>query len=268
MFNLRKPKISVLMTIYNHDKFLKSAIKSIISQKFKDWELLAIDNGSTDNTKKILKKIKNKKIRCFFLKKNIGRTNCLNYGLKLCRGKFIAILDSDDLAKKNRFETQINEFNKNNEVALVGSNYNLINEKGKILKEINFSAKINQNPRLIFFKNPIAHSTIMFKKNLIKKIGQYSKNMKYAQDYLFILKVLKKNKIVILNKNLAKIRINHKLSETWRQKKNNLIKREEIKILIWCYNNFNFNLKEKLLFIYHLLKKILYLLIFNQFLFR
>ncbi len=88
---MKTPKISVLMTIYNHDKYLKSSIKSILQQSFKNWELIAIDNGSTDNSKNILKSFQDRRIKKKFLKKNIGRTKCLNYGLDLCRGKFTFI---------------------------------------------------------------------------------------------------------------------------------------------------------------------------------
>lgn len=109
---MNKPKISVLMTIYNHENFLKHAIKSIINQSYKNWELIAIDNGSTDNSKKILKKFRHKNIKKKILKKNIGRTNCLNYGLRFCRGEYIAILDSDDVSEKSRFKKQVNEMEK------------------------------------------------------------------------------------------------------------------------------------------------------------
>ena len=108
-----KIKISVLMTIYNHENYLKYSFISILNQNYNDWELIAIDNGSTDNTKKILNSFKDKRIKKIFLKKNIGRTNCLNYGLDFCKGEFIAIQDSDDIALHGRLKKQLQYFNKN-----------------------------------------------------------------------------------------------------------------------------------------------------------
>jgi len=119
------------MTTFNHDKFLKDSINSIINQSYDNWQLVLVDNGSTDNTKYIIKKIKNKKIKKLFLKKNIGRTNSINYGLKYCKGHYIAILDSDDLAHSKRLELQLDHFNKNKELYLLGTDYNFIGKKKK-----------------------------------------------------------------------------------------------------------------------------------------
>ena len=104
----KRPLVSILMTIYNHEKFLDESIRSILNQSFKNWELIAIENGSNDLSKKVLMSIIDRRIRKKFLNKNLGRTNCLNFGLKICRGEYIAILDSDDIAKKNRIFSQVN----------------------------------------------------------------------------------------------------------------------------------------------------------------
>ena len=104
-------KVSILMTIFNHENYLKSSIKSLINQNYKNWELIAIDNGSTDKSALILKSFKDKRIKKKFLKKNIGRTECLNFGLKFCKSKFIAILDSDDISETSRLRIQVAEMN-------------------------------------------------------------------------------------------------------------------------------------------------------------
>ena len=96
------------MTIYNHQNYLEQSIRSVLKQTYKNWELIACENGSVDNSKSILRKIKDKRIKKFFFKNNIGRTKCLNFALKKSKGELIAILDSDDIAKPNRFISQIN----------------------------------------------------------------------------------------------------------------------------------------------------------------
>ena len=90
---MSNPKISILMTVFNHEKFVKTSIKSILSQNYKNFELIVVNNGSSDQSGNIIKKIRDRRIKKFFLKKNIGRTKCLNYGLKKCKGKYVAIQD-------------------------------------------------------------------------------------------------------------------------------------------------------------------------------
>ena len=90
---MKKPVVSVLMTVYNHEKYVKESIKSILNQSLKNFELIVINNGSTDRSKNVIINLKDKKIKFYNLKKNIGRTKGLNFGLKKCKGQFIAIQD-------------------------------------------------------------------------------------------------------------------------------------------------------------------------------
>ena len=258
---MNKPLISILMTIYNHQNFLKDSINSIIKQNYNNWELIAINNGSTDDTSSVLKKIKDKRIKKVFLKKNIGRTNCLNYGLKKCKGKYVAILDSDDISKFNRVKLQLNFLEKNKKIFLVGSNYYLINENKKIIKNVKNSLIFLNNPRSLLYKNLIAHSTVMYRKSMMKKIGNYPKSFKYAQDYAFYLKIFKKYKIHIMNKNLVKIRAPHIEAETSRVFKTKTITSEELRLLLYSYKNFILNFHEKLFISFYILKKYLKLIL-------
>jgi len=246
---MKNEKISILMTIFNHENFVASSIKSIIQQHHRNWELVAIDNGSKDNSAKILKKIKDKRIKKKFLKKNIGRTNCLNFGLKFCKSKYVAILDSDDISNNNRLGTQLKEFKLDKNLALVFSDFEYIDEKSKILQfpkvKFDFKKNLNDKPRELIKKNFIAHSTVMYRTDLLKKIGKYPTEYKYAQDYAFYLKVLKIAKIKTIRKKLVKIRVPHKQSETQRYSSSRLISIELIKILFSNLNNFNTSLKEK-----------------------
>lgn len=246
---MKNEKVSILMTIYNHEKFLASSIKSIIYQDHKKWELVAIDNGSQDNSAKILKKVKDKRIKKKFLKKNIGRTNCLNFGLKFCKSKYVAILDSDDISKKNRISTQLGQLKLDKHLGMVFSDFEYIDEKSKITKfpKVNFDFKknLNEKPRELIKKNFIAHSSVMYRTNLLKKIGNYPKEYKYAQDYAFYLKILKTAKIKTIRKKLVKIRLPHKKSETLRNSSSNLVSIEMIKILFSNLNNFNTSINEK-----------------------
>ena len=239
------------MTIYNHEKYLKPAINSLINQKFKNGEVIAINNGSKDNSGLVLKNFKDKRIKKFFFKKNIGRTKCLNYGLKLCKSKYIAILDSDDISHKNRLSIQIKELENNENIGLVFTDFDFIDEKSNIIfiskKKFQFK-KIRE----LLTKNFIGHSTVMYKRNILKKIGNYPNKYKYAQDYAFYLKILKVSNIKFIKKKLLKIRIPHNNSETKRILNSKLAIIERIKILLSNLNNFKTSFTEKIMIFYFL----------------
>ena len=149
---MKKPKVSILMTVYNHQDYIEKAIQSILSQTYKNFELILINNGSTDNTKKVIKKFKNKRIKFYNLKKNIGRTKCLNFGLKKCKGEFIAIQDSDDISKKNRIKIQLDQLDNDKYLGLIASNYNVINKKGQITKKVLINDNLYSYPKRLIFK--------------------------------------------------------------------------------------------------------------------
>ena len=261
---MKKPLVSILMTIHNHERFLKQSIKSVISQTFKNWELIAIDNGSSDSSRKQLKEIKDRRIKKKYLTRNIGRTNCLNYGLKFCKGKFIAILDSDDLAKKDRIKIQLKRMRDNKKLWLTASAYEIINENNLVVKKIYVNKNL-YNPRKLINENIIAHSTVMYRRGLIEKIGNYPKNFKYAQDYAFYLKTFKKFDLEVIKNSLCKIRVSHANSETFRQSTTNLITSEEIRLLYWSYKNFSLTKKERIKSLFMMLKKIMKLLKLNNY---
>lgn len=250
---MSNPKISILMTVFNHEKFVKTSIKSILSQNYKNFELIVVNNGSSDQSGNIIKKIRDRRIKKFFLKKNIGRTKCLNYGLKKCKGKYVAIQDSDDISKKNRLKKQINFLENNSEIPLVASLYNLIDETDKkIQRKIN--SKTQNIKEEMFINNLVAHSTVMYRRSLLSKIGVYPKNFYYAQDYAFYLKVLKFFPIRILNDRLVDLRSNHKNSETFRLNKSFTILREEINLIKWISQNFKLKFWVKLKIFFKLIK--------------
>ena len=127
-----KPRVSVLMTIYNASLFLRESIDSLIAQSFLDWELIAIENGSTDDSPAILADFKDPRIHCFSFPRNIGRTPALVFAFNQARGEYIAILDADDVAYSQRFALQV-EF--------LDNIWNLSNVKGEIFKESTWMMK-------------------------------------------------------------------------------------------------------------------------------
>ena len=126
------PKVSVLMSVYNGEKYLKEAIKSILGQSFKDFEFIIINDGSIDKTEKIIKVFNDKRI-VLINQENIGLTKSLNNGLKLAQGDYIARMDADDVALSYRLEKQVKFLDSNPHIFLVGSSCYLINESNLLI---------------------------------------------------------------------------------------------------------------------------------------
>ena len=124
-------KISVVMAVYNGEKYLRSAIDSILSQTYIDFEFIIIDDCSTDNTANILESYTDSRIQIIRNEKNLRLPASLNKGLKIAKGKYIARMDADDIAMPDRFEKQVKYLEAHQEVAVIGGSFQVFNEFGK-----------------------------------------------------------------------------------------------------------------------------------------
>lgn len=201
------PKVSVLMTIYNAGPYLKEAIDSIVAQTFADWELIAIENGSSDGSPAILAGYKDKRIRIFSLPKNIGRTPALRYALDQARGDYIAVLDADDVSHPLRLARQVVFLDKHKDVALVGSWAQYINERGEVFAE--FTPPIIQQELhgCLGWINPIVHSSVMYRHQLALEVGGYPEELVWAQDFGLILALAQHFKIAMIDDYLCQLRV-------------------------------------------------------------
>lgn len=204
---MNNPKISVLMPVYNAEKYLKEAIDSILNQTFKDFEFIIINDASTDNSKKIIMSYDDKRIRYFNNKSNLGITRTLNKGLKIAKGKYIARMDADDISLSNRLKLQNERLEADRNLVILSSHFDWINEKGNY----NSKSRLTSSPEEIFyemqFRNCLGHSTAFFNKGIIvNEFEGYNERYEVAQDNDLWLRVSKKYKIVKLDKVLMKIR--------------------------------------------------------------
>jgi glycosyltransferase involved in cell wall biosynthesis len=165
------PKVSVLMTVFNAEPYLKEAIDSVIKQNFYDWELIAVENGSTDRSPEILRHYKDERVRQFFLPKNIGRTLALNYALEQAQGEYIAVLDADDVSNPDRFTKQVAYLDQHPETSVVGAWAMHINARGEEVGR--FTPPINEHDLydMVGWMNPFVHSSIMYRGEEAKKLG-------------------------------------------------------------------------------------------------
>tara|TARA_B100000963_G_scaffold361716_1_gene398920 strand:- start:6481 stop:7290 length:810 start_codon:yes stop_codon:yes gene_type:complete len=261
--NLKNGKISVLITVYNNEKYVEKCIQSLKKQTYKNWEAVIVDDGSIDNTSKILKKIcRDKKFKIITFKKNKGRVAAYNYGASKCKGQYIAILDSDDIASKNRFEQQIKFFNQNKEAKIVVSWAYLVDRNSKIIREMIGPTENDKIKEELMTFNFIPHSTLMYNRRFAKKLKIIPLRFKYAIDNELYLKFLKHTDIFVIPKFLGKIRY---LSNSITHSKNNkfIVVGDDLKSLQFVKKNFKLSIKKKFFLLLKTVRLIFKLIIFK-----
>jgi glycosyltransferase involved in cell wall biosynthesis len=230
------PKVSVLMAVHNGQEFIYKSIKSILNQNYKNFEIIIINDHSTDDTKKIIEKINLKKIKIINLKKNVGPYKALDIGMQKISGKYISILDSDDIIHPNKFRTQVKILENDQKVGLVATWYKIIDKNSKIIKIF----KINSNKNFFNFafpcQNLICNSSVMFRRDILKKIKFYNKSFFYSNDYHFYLKIFINYEIRII-KNFYTYYRSHLNQRTHDKKLKSIIYKENLMNLDWAKRN-------------------------------
>jgi len=200
------PKVSVLMTCYNAASTIEESVCSVIAQTFSNWELVLVDNCSTDDSIAIVRQIGDARIRITQLESNHGRTPALNIGLNNARGEFLAILDADDLSTPDRLQLQVDCLDNNPNLILVASWYRNINSDGKLINEVKTPTQHLDIIRRLAFDNVIVNSSSMFRLASAKAVGGYEVEFSYAQDFALWLALSQTGKFAITPKFITDIR--------------------------------------------------------------
>ncbi len=179
------PKISVVLCVFNAEKNIKLCVQSILDQIYSDFELLIVNDGSTDRTEKIILEMQKKDSRIFLRNiRNFGLTKALNVGLRYAKGEYIARMDADDFAFPKRFAKQVAFLEKNSKVGVVGTGYQVTDVKGKRRNpKVNFWGKNEDIKRALPKYNPFFHASTMIRRSLLEKVAGYDEDFIYAQDY-------------------------------------------------------------------------------------
>ncbi len=182
-----KNQVSIILPNYNSSQTIMATVNSILKQSYSDWELIIVDDCSNHETKKILSKLKNKKIKIFYLKKNRGAAYCRNFGIKKSNSNFLAFIDSDDLWYKNKLKLQIN-FMKTNNYFFTYTDY-------KTFKK-NHHLKYNvKPPRKFWFNSFIKNTSIGTSTMIVKRSLATGIKFPYTlicEDYYYKCQLLKK----------------------------------------------------------------------------
>ena len=213
-----KPLVSVIMPVYNAEQFLDRAIQSILNQTYDKWELLLIDDCSTDNSLKLINKYSDPRIRLLVNETNRGIAQASNRGIEESKGKYIALLDDDDEAIINRLELQVEYMEEHSDVAILGGRSIDMDENDKILS---LKGSVRNNPKLIkamllFGNVDFYNGTAMIRKNfIVDNQLRYRDGCYGMQDYRFYIESSKYGKITTLDQYLLKYR-KHEDNETKR----------------------------------------------------
>jgi len=188
------PVVSVIIPVYNGQRFLPETFESVISQTMTQWEIIAVNDGSTDNSDEVLERYVARypdRIRCITVR-NGGVSRARNTGVSLARGIFIAFLDQDDLWMPEKLQLQTDLFSRNDSLDIAFTNETLIDEKGSVIREKALNFGTDQRGDIfasLLFNNFIPISSVMVKKDLFLKVGGFDPRFSLAEDFDLLLKV-------------------------------------------------------------------------------
>ncbi|MEL7190362.1 MAG: glycosyltransferase, partial [Pseudomonadota bacterium] len=181
----KSPKVSVVMSVFNAEAYLKDAIQSVLDQTFKDFEFIIINDGSTDKSLGIIQDFALHDPRILIIDQdNTGLTVALRVGCEAAQGQYIARMDADDLSLPARFEKQVALLDNNPALVAATGDVEHFDDAGKVLS----IARLREDPRLIRFYNSFAnhlggHGQVMFQRAAYEEAGGYDTGYSTAQDY-------------------------------------------------------------------------------------
>lgn len=232
-----KPLISVIMPVYNAGDFLVEAIESIRNQTYKNWELIAVDDGSRDKSWEILNKYgkKDKRIKIFRFRAHKGLAPALNFAIKKAKGRYLARMDADDISHQARFEKQLQYLTQHKEVILVGSQVAMIDTKGKLIGKKSFPTDHQTIYKMMIERMPVQHASILAYTKFFKHY--LYQNHTTAEDVSIFFKLLTKGKFANIKETLYRYRLHHDSNSLKNPKKTfYLTLKSRIKaIMYWGY---------------------------------
>ena len=208
---MTEPLISIVMPCYNAEKFISYTIETVLSQTYKNWELLIVDDKSTDNSLKVISTYNDNRIKVFPLSQKGYTHGARNFALDKATGNFIAFLDSDDLWMRDKLEKQINFMTKNNYPLTITDNY-MMNINGQIFTLPYKNPKVTTHRTLLLKKSAIHFSSVMY---YLPKLGRHYFQEKEPEDFMFVLDLLRATPEAInISEPLTVYRISNPLSNS------------------------------------------------------
>jgi glycosyltransferase involved in cell wall biosynthesis len=201
------PRVTVLIAVYNGEPFLQQAIKSVLEQTYTDFELLIVDDASSDNTNEIILSFLDERIRLIRNENNQGAAYSRNRGIENALGDFIAVLDADDIMYSHRLSSQAAFLDAHPEIALVGGAYDIIDKDGNKLQTMAHPADPIVLRWKLLFRNPIATSASTFRKAAALAVGGYDQRYLVGEDFSFNVRLSQHHLLAQLSDTVGAYRV-------------------------------------------------------------
>lgn len=216
---MNNPRVSVLMPVYNGEKYLRAAIDSILDQDYRDIELIILDDGSSDSSAAVALTYSDKRIRLISNSKNLGIAETLNRGIELCRGEYIVRMDADDISHPSRIATQVDFMDAHPDIGISGTNVQTFGTADAT--KWMYPSDPDAVRAELLFSPSLAHPTVILRRNiLLDNKLRYSSAYPHAEDYEFWLRCSRHTRLSNLGRILlsyrlhpAKVGEKHKLSQ-------------------------------------------------------
>lgn len=229
LFEGKKPIVSIIMPVHNDENYLNESIGSVLKQSLQNFELLIVDDCSSDASYSIIRSFTDPRIKIFRNNKNMGAAAARNIALKNASGRYIAFLDADDIWAQDKLSKQI-EFMISNNCSFTYTNYDVVNESGEYLYSMTGPGFVTQ--KMLIKRDYMGCLTVVYD-SFVTGFLQVDERLKKRNDYAIWLQVIEKTKkCVLINEVLAKYR-----------KQSNGISRNKGKLLFWHYRLFRWVLK-------------------------
>jgi glycosyltransferase involved in cell wall biosynthesis len=218
------PRVSILLTCYNHLPYMQAALDGIRSQTFTDYEVIALDDGSTDGTREFL--TAQTGLRVVFNEKNLGTYGTLNKGIELAQGEFIAVLNDDDVWQPTKLAKQLELLDKHPDIGLVHTEGEFINGRGEVFegKPLGFAFPRFESGDILLdlvYENKIIASAAVFRRSAVEEVGWYNDLYFGSGDWELWFRIAERYRVGCVNENLTQYRVHganasHKLERIWR----------------------------------------------------
>ena len=234
-------KVSVLMPSFNHGRFIEAAIESVLSQTYQDFELIVVDDGSSDNSAEIISQFSSPKLRVEYLKQNVGACEAMNIALSKSRGAYIAVCNSDDAWVANKLETQCSFLDRNQDICAVFSNVVWVGVDGECLESSDspYERVFEQRNRsrwawlrdLLEGGNCLCHPSVLIRREVFEAVGNYDNRLRQLPDLFMWTKAVQYGDIFVMPEKLVRFRLHETNTSTPSEQANNRILNEHALIV-------------------------------------
>jgi glycosyltransferase involved in cell wall biosynthesis len=204
---MKPPVVSILMPVHNGASYLTEALESVFSQDFADFEFVVVDDASTDDTSLILDAFKDRRLKVLHLAEQTGVAGSLNFGLTQCKASLVARIDADDRCLPERIKLQVLEMTRRPRLCLLGTSAIKIDSLGNSLGLFSVPTGSGNVLRRLRWRNSFIHPSVMFRRDVVVRLGSYSEKCRNAQDYNLWLRMAAEGEVDNLGDPLVEYRI-------------------------------------------------------------